>query len=774
MKSKQKALALFRCLMLSLVVVLPQATSAKRHIVIEGIDSIPPMEFLDKDGNPTGFNVEIIKAVMERLGYDYTINLGSQDSVIKRFNEGVVDVIPGVENSGVNPMLLNQSNITVLMYISIASRKGDNYSSIADLRGKTVAFMEGANAEKYVRNDTLFDSKVVCFSNPEQAMSDLSAGKYDAVIARFYIARDIIRRYGIDNVVLQPINIPPSEQRIVANDKDLSIEITGELTRMRRDGTYDRIYKKWLVEPDSYARYFYALIVLLVMVLLVVAYVIVRMFRNIRSGRRLLQRERDRLSILMDAGRFEGSEIDIRTMMFTRISPTGEVVSKQTITEALEDVYPKDRLVVLNNIDNARNGGSLDKYGEIVVRMKSPDFDPQKPVYRYYTLFSKELRDEKGNVKLYWVRKDINDAYVTSIELKHYHERMDFALKNTGISQLDYDVPRKSVTVRNGYNVPGEVTIDVSKYLEYLPAFKDVFEIMDKGESQGFSKDVTFCYPGSDEKRYATMMVRAMAYDDDGKVTLYTAIRKDNTELINIQHDLERAKEKAEAADRLKSQFLDNMSHEIRTPLNAIVGFSSLLQEADADEREQYIEIINNGSAQLLSLINDILDMSSIEAGTFEFYPSTFDLVDTFKELALELSKKMTNPDVKLLVDNPYKSCMVTLDERVVKKIVKIFMTNAIKNTQKGYVKMGYSYDGKKNLTISVEDTGIGIDEENFGKIFRRFEKIDTFVQGTGLELSFLRALADRTGDEVGFTSKKGSGSTFYFIIHNCKAIVTM
>ena len=351
---------------------------------------------------------------------------------------------------------------------------------------------------------------------------------------------------------------------------------------------------------------------------------------------------------------------------------------------------------------------------------------------------------------------------------------MDFALKNTGISQLDYDVPRKSVTVRNGYNVPGEVTIDVSKYLEYLPAFKDVFEIMDKGESQGFSKDVTFCYPGSDEKRYATMMVRAMAYDDDGKVTLYTAIRKDNTELINIQHDLERAKEKAEAADRLKSQFLDNMSHEIRTPLNAIVGFSSLLQEADADEREQYIEIINNGSAQLLSLINDILDMSSIEAGTFEFYPSTFDLADTFKELALELSKKMTNPDVKLLVDNPYKSCMVTLDERVVKKIVKIFMTNAIKNTQKGHVKMGYSYDGKGNLTISVEDTGIGIDEENFSKIFRRFEKIDTFVQGTGLELSFLRALADRTGDEVGFTSKKGSGSTFYFIIHNCKAIVTM
>ena len=757
-------------LLLLVVALLSQTGYARRHITIEGLDSMPPMEFYDGDGNPAGFSVELISNVMERLGYDYTIKLGSQDSVIKRFNEGKVDVVPGVENLNVNPVLLNQSNIIVLMYLSIASRKEDNYSNFSDLQGKTVGFMRGAKAEVYARSDSLFNSEIVYFSNPEQAFRDLSEGKYDAIVARFYVARYILEKKGIENVVLQPMNIPPSEMRIVANNEDLADEITGELTRMRRDGTYDRIYNKWLLKTNFYERYFYILVAVSVVILLVVVYVIARMVHNLRNSRRLLRKERDRLSILMGAGGFEGSEIDLFTMMFTSISPTGEVLSQKTITDVLEQIHPKDRLIVLKNIDNARKGKG--EYDEIVVRMKSPDDGTSdKPKYRYNTLFSKELQDEKGNAKLYWVKKDVHDTYVNSIELKRYHERMDMALKNTGISQFDYDVVRKRVTVRNGYKMTEEMTLDADTYLANMPAFKPVYDIMNKAEVAEFSKDVTFCYPGSDEKRYATMMVRAMDYDDDGKVVLYTGIRKDNTELIKIQLDLEQAKEKAEAADKLKSQFLDNMSHEIRTPLNAIVGFSSLLQDATEEERTQYIEIINNGSARLLSLINDILDMSSIEAGTFELFPSTFDLSDDFNEMAAKMSQKLTNPEVKLIVDNPYKSCIVTLDVRMVNRVIITFMTNAIKNTGKGHVKMSYAYDDEQGVTIAVEDTGVGIDEENFDKVFRRFEKIDTFEQGSGLELAILKALADRTGGKVWFTSKKGEGSTFYCTMH-CKAVV--
>lgn len=131
----------------------------------------------------------------------------------------------------------------------------------------------------------------------------------------------------------------------------------------------------------------------------------------------------------------------------------------------------------------------------------------------------------------------------------------------------------------------------------------------------------------------------------------------------------------------------------------------------------------------------------------------------------------MTTPDVKLIVDNPYRSCVITFDEKRIGQIVKIFVTNAIKNTRKGYVKMGYRYAEGTGLTITVEDTGIGISKENYGHVFKRFEKIDNFAQGSGLELAIVKAFADHTGNEVGFTSCEGRGSIFYFVVH-CTASV--
>ncbi len=525
-----------------------------------------------------------------------------------------------------------------------------------------------------------------------------------------------------------------------------------------------------LPEADFYEEYFYILVAGLSVACVLVSYIIVKMVQKVRKARRLLRKERNRLAILMDAGQFEGFEIDVNSNTVTRLSPFGVALSTHTIEEELAMIHPKDRKMVEHNIENARNGEDI--YGAIVVRIKSQKANARRgDEYRYYSLFSKELQESDGSTKLYWVKRDINDTYSNNMELARYHERMDMALKNTGIAQWDYDVVSRTITVRNGNKAPKVVTVDADTYVEHLPSMKPILEIMDKGEVTEFSRDVTYSYAGLSETRYATVMARAMSRGDDGKVTLYTGIRKDNTSLIKIQIDLEQAKKKAEEADRLKSQFLDNMSHEIRTPLNAIVGFSSLLQDASPDERTQYVEIINKGAEQLLTIVEDILDMSSIEAGTLELSPSTFDFAITFDSIACKMERLMTTPDVKLIVDNPYRSCVITFDEKRIGQIVKIFVTNAIKNTRKGYVKMGYRYAEGTGLTITVEDTGIGISKENYGHVFKRFEKIDNFAQGSGLELAIVKAFADHTGNEVGFTSCEGRGSIFYFVVH-CTASV--
>lgn len=235
------------CNLLLLFVACPLIVQARRHVVIAGVDSIPPIEFNDEKGVPAGFNVELVGTAIERLGYDYDISLGNVDSLVSRFNRGEVDVILGGRQPyGLDPMLVNQSNMTVLQYLSIASRKDDNYSSMEDLKGKTIGIVRDTNVEQYIiKGDSSYRSNIVHVPTPEVGILALADGKFDAVIMRFYVARYILEKNEITNVVLRPVNVPPVEQRVVANDPNLAMEITVELNRMRRDGTYDSISKKW-------------------------------------------------------------------------------------------------------------------------------------------------------------------------------------------------------------------------------------------------------------------------------------------------------------------------------------------------------------------------------------------------------------------------------------------------------------------------------------------------------------------------------------------------
>ena len=253
---------------------------------------------------------------------------------------------------------------------------------------------------------------------------------------------------------------------------------------------------------------------------------------------------------------------------------------------------------------------------------------------------------------------------------------------------------------------------------------------------------------------------------NDRKEMEGVVIRVDDiTERQYMIAELEKAKLAAEESNRLKSAFLANMSHEIRTPLNAIVGFSELLKDTDnRDEKENYIHIIDTNKDLLLKLINDILDLSKIEAGSIDLKNEKFDLADYFNELFLFMQRRTPNPDVTFLVHNPYPYCMVTLDKHRLTQIITNFVTNAVKYTPAGTIVMGYE-TVEEGIRIYVSDTGIGIAENQKQKVFRRFEKLNEFAQGTGLGLSICKAIANAYGGSVGFDSKLGEGSTFWAIL---------
>lgn len=239
-------------------------------------------------------------------------------------------------------------------------------------------------------------------------------------------------------------------------------------------------------------------------------------------------------------------------------------------------------------------------------------------------------------------------------------------------------------------------------------------------------------------------------------------INYDITELKETEAKLIKAKDKAEESDRLKSAFLANMSHEIRTPLNAIVGFSNLLAYAQEEsERAQYIGIVEENNELLLQLISDILDLSKIEAGTFEFVYDRVDVCQLCEDVVTSLRVKVP-AGVDLCIAPNLPECWVYSDKNRLRQVISNFVNNAFKFTSSGKITVGYMLrDGE--VEISVTDTGVGIEEEKQKQIFDRFVKLNSFAHGTGLGLSICKSIVEQVGGRIGVNSELGKGSRFWF-----------
>ena len=254
---------------------------------------------------------------------------------------------------------------------------------------------------------------------------------------------------------------------------------------------------------------------------------------------------------------------------------------------------------------------------------------------------------------------------------------------------------------------------------------------------------------------------------DGRKWIVYTAW--DITDLKIMERKLRLAKEEAEESNRIKSAFLANMSHEIRTPLNAIVGFSSILAtEVSEEERVEYLDIIERNNELLLQLINDILDLSKIEAGTLEYVYANVDINKMVSEIEQATSIRLTNKDVRLVTVTPLPGLLLYTDQRRITQVFNNFISNALKFTAAGSITIGYGMPENSYIRFYVTDTGTGISSENAQGIFNRFVKLDSFKQGTGLGLAISQNIVKELKGEIGVESQWAraplSGSRCLFI----------
>ena len=257
---------------------------------------------------------------------------------------------------------------------------------------------------------------------------------------------------------------------------------------------------------------------------------------------------------------------------------------------------------------------------------------------------------------------------------------------------------------------------------------------------------------------HVNLLVKKYAPQD--RIIEIISINYDITELKRTEEMLVKARDKAEASDRLKSAFLANMSHEIRTPLNAIVGFSSLLTSTEsAAEKELYNSLIGHNNKLLLNLINDVIDLSKIESGYLELRPDWVNLTELLDESVAEYVHQVPS-GVELLTNYPAHDSLVELDKLRIKQILSNFLSNALKNTTTGHVEIFYEVD-HQSVRIGVKDTGRGIPQNMLEKIFERFEKLDSFAQGAGLGLPICKLIVEKMNGRILVDSQLGIGTTF-------------
>ena len=382
------------------------------------------------------------------------------------------------------------------------------------------------------------------------------------------------------------------------------------------------------------------------------------------------------------------------------------------------------------------------------------------------------IRDEAGAIINYMaIKEDITNRKKTDLEIL----KLSVAIEQNPASVVITDTNGVIEYVNNKFEAvtgyprqeligkiirilrPGHTSDEI-----YVEIWNNLFagEIW-KGEHQNRTKNK--------EIYWESVLISPIKNQED-KITNFVVLSENISERKKMEKDLVDAKEKAEESDRLKSAFLANMSHEIRTPLNSILGFSDLLtaHDLDADSRRDFANLINSSGNNLLSIINDILDISKIEAGQITLIKNEFSAYQLASEIHKEYSYKAISKGIefKLKTQSNIPELIIRSDETRIKQVLINFVGNALKFTSKGYIELGVELI-QNNIQFYVKDTGIGIPREYHEKVFDRFRQVEAAQTrkygGNGLGLAITKNLAELLGGRIWLESEQNIGSTFYF-----------
>jgi PAS domain S-box-containing protein len=691
----------------------------ERHPVIRlGIDpEFAPFEYFDKEGNYRGISSDYVKILNERLGLKMEVIPGlSWPEVIEKARAKEVDVLPCVGRTGERRHFLDYSRPYVDFHrVIITQTDAPFIGGMADLAGKKVAVQVNSSHQGYLKDHTTIVPRL--YDTLQEALTAVSNGQADVIIGNLASATYWIRKLNLTNLkVAAPVtDAHQSLYFAVRDDWPELVAIINKGLASISAKEKNTIHRRWVsidYTPGIPHRVLWKYILRVGgIVLLILALILIW---NYKLKKEINRREKAEIELQKARDELE-ARVEERTRELTasNINLTDEIRDRKRTHKALTESEEKYR----NVVERANDGICILQDG--LIKFSNP---------RATDILGYRVNELLGTPFTNYLAPS-----EVPIVMDQYRRRMN-----------GQEVPPVYETVllhKGGRSLNVEINAGTILYEEKLADLVIVRDITERKRA------------GEELERY----------------------REHLEELVRERtKELEIAKAAAESADRLKSAFLATMSHELRTPLNSIIGFTGIiLQELPGPlnaEQHKQLDMVRGSSRHLLALINDVLDISKIEAGQLKLVAAEFDLPEAIKEAVQSVKPLAEKKGLRLFCRVAPEVGVIVSDRRRVGQVLINLINNAVKFTKAGEVEVKCCLRGG-DVMFSVRDTGIGIKSGDISKLFKTFQQLDTGltreVEGTGLGLSICRKLVEMFGGEIYAESRWGEGSTFTFTIPN-------
>lgn len=657
--------------------VLPGDVSryANQTIIVKGDWKFPPYEYLDNHGDPAGFNVDMMEAIMRRLGLKYKIELEDWADVNEQLKGDKEIVLMGLmySTSRAEYMIFGIPHNVISQ--GIAYRKDNPVMSPADFEGKSIIVQKNDRAQEFLeKND--FGSKVILSSTMSDGLNLLASGKYDAVMGGCISLYSLMRKHKYNNVLIKSLDVEPQYYSIAINKRNYGLMYLFDMAlyQMMSDGEFDRIYNKWfgVYEETGMSNTAKMLTVaaFVLVILIVVFFVVLRM--RIKVNVKKLNRANFEAARMVDTLKRENA-MRRETEIQLSYSESKFLEIFDSLTDAIF-IFDES----LNNlVDCNKAATSLVGYSD---------------------------------------KKTLLEGFELGLH-EQILNRVEMVLKSENDTNEQYAVGKDGTQLWLEVNVK-KCTID-----DYNRILVSVRDIRDRKQAE--------------------------------------------MELI-------KAKEQAENSDSLKATFLTILSHEIRTPMNSIMGFTSLLfEENDPDVIKNYVPIVFENAEILADTIDKIVIYSGLQSGLVGMYVSSFSLRSFINNVKNRFASQIESAGSTLVVETKNladEDVFLTTDEDKLMMIMECLISNAVKFTEKGNIKVYCEYESEKTL-FSVSDTGIGISENEMLYIYDPFFRGTNFsnpnIRGAGLGLSIVQKLVSMFSGVIWVENNADKGCCFHFTITN-------